>query len=246
MRGDLAAFVAALGGVLLSMLVYRLTPAGRAAGDQTGRGGSFVLGFWVRNWFYWLIRPVTRMSLALGLTPFFYNALAVVFGAASMAAFIVGELPGAGWMILASGLADVMDGEVARARGLADARGAFLDSTLDRYSEFLAFVGMAWFYRGTVTALLVLVALGGSLLVSYTRARGESVGVLCKLGVMQRAERMLLTGVGAIVDPAVAAAAGWPTGGLLAGIVALIAVGTVATSVYRTVWIARALSGRGS
>jgi len=105
---------------------------------------------------------------------------------------------------------------------------------------------MSWFYRGTVTALLVLVALGGSLLVSYTRARGESVGVLCKLGVMQRAERMLLTGVGAIVDPSVTAAAGWGRGTLLAVMVGLIAVGTVATSVYRTIWIARALSGRGS
>lgn len=246
MRGDLAVFVAVLAGALLSMLVYRFTVTGRSAGDQTGRGGSFVLGFWVRNWFYWGIRPLSRVSLALGLGPFFYNALAVVLGAGSLAAFVLGELPGAGWMILASGLADVMDGEMARGRGLADARGAFLDSTLDRYSEFLAFVGMAWFYRGTVTALLVLVALGGSLLVSYTRARGESVGVLCKLGVMQRAERMLLTGVGAILDPSVCAAAGWAAGRLLAGIIVLIAVGTVATSVYRTVWIARALSGRGS
>ena len=63
---------------------------------------------------------------------------------------------------------------------------------------------------------------------------------------MQRAERMLLTGVGAIVDPSVTAAGGWGRGTFLAVMIGLIAVGTVATSVYRTVWIARALSGRRS
>jgi CDP-diacylglycerol--glycerol-3-phosphate 3-phosphatidyltransferase len=90
----------------------------------------------------------------------------------------------------------------------------------------------------------VVVALGGSLLVSYTRARGESLGVLCKLGVMQRAERMLLLGLGSILDPALSARAGWNEGAIVAIVVAVIAVGTVWTSVYRTIWIARALKGR--
>ena len=79
---------------------------------------------------------------------------------------------------------------------------------------------------------------------SYTRARGESLGVLCKVGLMQRAERMILLGLGSILDPAVCARAGWAPGSLVAGVVGLIAVGTVWTSVYRTVWIARALRGR--
>ena len=148
-------------------------------------------------------------------------------------------------MVLLSGFADVMDGEIARAKGIADARGAFLDSTLDRFSEYFAFIGLAWFYRGDIVALLVVIALGGSLLVSYTRARGESVGVLCKFGVMQRAERMLLVGVGSIFDPALSAALGWQQGSILGWLIAVIAVGTVATSVYRTVWISNALKGKG-
>jgi CDP-diacylglycerol--glycerol-3-phosphate 3-phosphatidyltransferase len=245
MRSELLFFLGMVGFVLLTMVVYLFTAAGRRGADQTGRGGSFVLGFWVRNWFYWFIRPLTQGSLALGLSPFFYNALAVVFGLASLWLYATGHLASAGWMVLLSGFADVMDGEVARGQGVADARGAFLDSTLDRFAEFFAFIGMAWLFRDGVGALLVVLALGGSLLVSYTRARGESVGVLCKLGVMQRAERMLLMGLGSILDPSVSARFGWAEGTLLMWIVAVIAAGTVGTSVFRTFWIARELRGKG-
>jgi CDP-diacylglycerol--glycerol-3-phosphate 3-phosphatidyltransferase len=88
---------------------------------------------------------------------------------------------------------------------------------------------------------VVATALGGSLLVSYARARGESVGVVCKLGVMQRAERLLAIGLGGILDPAVTAAAGWEQGTLLFALLLLVAVGTVGTAAYRTAWIARRL-----
>lgn len=244
MRPELATISLAVGFAVVTMLVYRLTPAGRISADRTGRGGSFVLGFWIRNWFYWFIRPITALSISMALSPFVFNALAVLFGVAAMVAYALGHLPTAGWMVLLSGFADVIDGEVARGRNVADARGAFLDSTLDRFSEFFAFIGMAYFYRGEIGALLVVAALGGSLLVSYTRARGESVGVLCKLGIMQRAERMLLVGIGSIVDPWLSATFGWPEGRILEWIVGVIAVGTIATSVYRTVWISNALRDR--
>jgi CDP-diacylglycerol--glycerol-3-phosphate 3-phosphatidyltransferase len=94
--------------------------------------------------------------------------------------------------------------------------------------------------------IFVVAALGGSLLVSYTRARGESVGVLCKYGIMQRAERLILLGFGGILDSTVSAA--WATpwadargGALLVPVLGVIAVGTVGTAVFRTVWIARRL-----
>jgi hypothetical protein len=77
--------------------------------------------------------------------------------------------------------------------------------------------------------------------VSYTRARGESVGVLCKVGVMQRAERMLLLGIASILDPWVCASRGWSPGTVVAFSVAVIALGTLWTSIHRTIWIARAL-----
>ena len=244
MRPELAALGGVVAFAFASMLAYRVSGARSSAGDLTGRGGSFVLGFWVRNWFYWLIRPVTRASVAIGLTPLFYNLFAVACGVASMVAYGTGHFPLAGLMVFVSGIGDVMDGEVARATGVADSRGAFLDSTLDRFTEFFAFVGLAYYYAAGWMAVAIVAALGGSLLVSYTRARGESLGVLCKVGLMQRAERMILLGLGSILDPAVCAAFGWASGTLVAGVVVLIALGTVWTSAYRTVWIARALRGR--
>jgi len=229
---------------LLTMVVYRARFAGRSAGDITGRGGSFVLGFWVRNWFYWLIRPVTQISVRLRLSPFFYNLVAVACGLGSGYAYATGHFPVAGWLVLLSGLADVFDGEVARATNVADARGAFLDSTLDRFSEFFAFVGLAYYFTGGWQAVTIVAALGGSMLVSYTRARGESVGVLCKVGVMQRAERMLLLGLASILDPWLSDAINRDLGTIVSYAIAVIAAGTVWTSVHRTIWIARALKGK--
>ena len=237
-----------LGGVLvfalITMAAYRTSAAGRVVEDRTGRGGSFVLGFWVRNWFYWLIRPVTRASVALGIPPLFYNLLVVASGIGAAIAYATGHFPIAGWLVYGSGVADVFDGEVARATKCADARGAFLDSTLDRFSEFFAFVGLAYYFASGWQAVAIVVALGGSLLVSYTRARGESVGVLCKVGVMQRAERMLVLGMASILDPWLSDVFSREPGTIVAYAVALIALGTMWTSVHRTVWIARALKGK--
>ena len=105
-------------------------------------------------------------------------------------------------------------------------------------------MGLAVAFRASGPALAILTAaLGGSLLVSYARARGESQGVLCTLGVMQRAERLLLVGFGAILDGGGSALAGRGPGAFLLGVLALTAAGTVATAVFRTVWIARRLPG---
>jgi CDP-diacylglycerol--glycerol-3-phosphate 3-phosphatidyltransferase len=178
----------------------------------------------------------------MGLSPTAFNLLGVAFGVASGVAFAVGQLGLGGWAVLLGGIADVIDGRIARAQGVAGPRGAFLDSTLDRFAEVGAFVGLAVYFQASTPALVAVASgLGGSLLVSYARARGESVGVVCKVGVMQRAERLLLLGLGGILDPMVAAASGWNEGTLLLLLLVLIAVGTIGTAVYRTIWIAERL-----
>jgi len=238
---DVLIFLGILAFALATMPVYVLTGAHRRedALESKARGG-FVLGSFTREWFYWFIRPVEAASLALGLSPLFYNLAGVVVASAGGVAFATGHLALGGWGVLLGGAADVLDGRIARARGLADDRGAFLDSTLDRFAEVGAFVGLGAFYAGDpVAAAVVAAALGGSLLVSYARARGESLGVVCKGGVMQRAERLLLVGFGGLLDPAFQGWFGWAPGRLLIGILGLVALGTLGTAVYRTVWIAR-------
>lgn len=244
MRGDLVFLTTVLAIVLATMPVYALL-RDRSAVDplESSNRGTFVLGPFIRSWFYWLIGPTVRTSLRLGISPTALNLTGAVLGAASGTAFAFHHPVLGGWLILLGGTADVLDGRVARGLGVASPRGAFLDSTLDRFAEVGVFAGLAvYFHPHPLMTLAVALALGGSLLVSYTRARGESQGVVCKVGVMQRAERLLLLGFAALLDPGVAGWIGQPPGTLLAFVVGLIAVGTVGTAIYRTVWITARLS----
>jgi len=246
---ELGILLRALAFALITIPIYavrrrQLGPDPLASEDR----GTFVLGSFLRDWFYWFLGPVVRLSLAIGLGPLFWNLAGVAFGTAAGVAFALGRPAVAGWCVLLGGVADILDGRIARYRGMASRRGAFLDSTLDRFAEFGAFVGLAVRFAGAPWVIvLVVAALGGSLLVSYARARGESVGVLCKYGIMQRAERLILLGFGGILDSTVTGAwsgAPWTDAGggaLLVPVLAVIAVGTVGTAVFRTVWIARRL-----
>ncbi len=242
MSTELLVFLGVLGLALASMPVYGATAARRSDPLDVAQRGSFVLGGFVRSWFYWFVGPVERVAIAARLSPTAFNFLGVAFGAAAGWAFATGHLALGGWGVLLGGVADVLDGRIARALGVEGPRGAFLDSTLDRFAEVGAFVGLAVYFQASTPALVVVATgLGGSLLVSYARARGESVGVVCKVGVMQRAERLLAVGLGGILDRSVTAAAGWGEGTLLLALLVLVAVGTVGTAAYRTVWIARRL-----
>ena len=244
MRTDMAVLVGIVALALATMPVYAVGARRRPDPHEIADRGGFVLGGFVRSWFYWFVGPIERGALALGLSPTAFNVLGVLCGVAAGLCFADQRVNLGGWLVLAGGAADVLDGRIARARGMANETGAFLDSTLDRFAEVGAFVGLAVLFRESALELAVVVtAMGGSLLVSYARARGESLGVVANVGVMQRAERLLLVGFGGVVDPAVTSAAGWAPGTLLFGLIALVAAGTVGTAVYRTVWITRRLDG---
>jgi phosphatidylglycerophosphate synthase len=243
MRSDLIFLLSILGLSFASMGIFAVRRDPTAADPlESAHRGTFVLGSFVRSWFYWVVGPVVRSAVRMGLSPTALNILGAVFGAASGTAFALGRPVLAGWLIFLGGIADILDGRVARSMGIGSPRGAFLDSSLDRFAEVGVFAGLAVFFHGQpLAALAVATGLGGSLLVSYTRARGESQGVVCKVGVMQRAERLLLLGFAGLLDPAVADWTGGAPGALLALVLALIAVGTVGTAIYRTLWIAKRL-----
>jgi len=112
----------------------------------------------------------------------------------------------AGALILLGGLFDLFDGTVARRTGLASPFGAFYDSTLDRLSEIIVYIGLLSLYNDyradandVVMIYVVLLAMAGSLMISYTRARAEALGIDCTVGIMQRAERVLLIGAAALL-----------------------------------------------
>lgn len=116
------------------------------------------------------------------------------------------EVRTAGALILVGGLFDLFDGTVARRTGLASPFGAFYDSTLDRLSEIVVYLGLLSLYNdyrlelGDVGMIyVVMLAMAGSLMISYTRARAEALGIECSIGLMQRAERVLLIGFAAVL-----------------------------------------------
>ncbi len=231
---------------LATMPIYARTRRGRPMdADVARRSTSVLLGYWVRDWVMWAIGPLERALVRARVSPDVFNYLGVLFGACAGVAFAMNALALAGWMILLGGLADIFDGRIARARGLTNSYGAFMDSTLDRFAEVFAFVGVAWFLSGSRFGVAVSVlAVSASLLVSYTRARGEAVGVSGTGGVMQRAERLVILALAALFDAAVTSRWQWAPGTLLTAAVTLIAVGALGTAVYRTYAIARTLAAR--
>ena len=240
MSWSLASLSTVLALLFLSMAVYGLRGRRRDA-DAESKNAQFLggLGDFILHWFLWLVAPAATLSIRLGLTPDFYNFAGLALGAVAGVAVALGQLEIGGWALVLSGVCDILDGRIARAMGVTSRYGAFIDSLLDRFIELFFFVGFAYLVRytghGAVAATL---AVGCSILVSYARAMGESLGVDCTGGLMQRGERLALLCLGCLADRAASAALGQPTGTLLTGVAYLIGVASLLTAVHRTVWIA--------
>lgn len=231
---------------VLTMPLYGILSRNRPIdADVARRPTTFLLGYWVRDWLMWLISPVERLLVAWRVSPDFFNYFGAAMGLAAGIAYGRDELAVGGWFVLLGGLADILDGRIARARGIASDYGEFLDSMLDRFAEMFAFMGVAVYFESRWWAMLAtILALGASLMVSYARAKGGEVGVDCKGGVMQRAERLVLLALASLLDSVVTGWLGWRPGVLLLAAVVVIGVGSLGTAVYRTVFIARALRAR--
>ena len=193
---------------------------------------------------YRIIHPIVGWLIRWRIHP---NAISTFgFAVTLLAGFLFHQdhVRYAGLMVLLGGIVDIFDGRVARESGLESKFGAFYDSTLDRMSEVVVFVGLASLYntiRGGVEDVamvyVILFALGGSLLVSYTRARAEGLGLDCNVGLMQRAERVVLLGLGSALF-------GLAWNGLALDLIIItVAVLTNLTAIQRIVWVYRHAKG---
>jgi CDP-diacylglycerol---glycerol-3-phosphate 3-phosphatidyltransferase len=237
------ALVSALGLAAASMLVYALR-GGETDADARRKGATFFLGAgdFLLHWFMWLLFPLERLALRLHLRPDFFNFAGLALGALSGALIAFGRLELGGVGILLGGVCDILDGRLARRMNVDSPYGKFIDSTLDRFVEVFALLGFVFYLRAfPYGALLASAALSGSLLVSYARARGEVVGVLCREGLMQRGERVALLCLACFVDRPLSARLGRPEGFLSLWVLGVIAAASLGTAAYRTAWIARRL-----
>jgi CDP-diacylglycerol---glycerol-3-phosphate 3-phosphatidyltransferase len=185
----------------------------------------------------WVRRHAEALMSALRRLPVTPNQITVIgtaltFIAAVLTAF--GQLRWGGVVLAFAGTFDILDGALARSTGRSYAYGAFLDSTLDRYSEGAMYLGLIAYFvsaGGPLQRWLILAtgaALAGSFLVSYVRARAQSLGFTCESGLFARPERIVVTVVGLIFG-----------GVVLTAVVALLAVLTNLTALQRIreVWL---------
>jgi CDP-diacylglycerol--glycerol-3-phosphate 3-phosphatidyltransferase len=199
----------------------------------------------VKDGFVRLTGPIVRALVRGHVRPNTITTIGALVVIGSAVAYGISAVRLGGFLLLFSGLFDILDGQVARQGGKSSTFGAFYDSSLDRVGESALFAGIALhFLRGglapgqvTLGVMLAMAALSSSLLVSYTRARAEGLGIECKVGIAARAERILVLGA-----PTLFFGAG-PGGRLLLWIVAVLALATAVTVVQRIVHVAGVAAG---
>ncbi len=177
-----------------------------------------------RDWIAAPLRHIAGWLAATGISP---NALTLIgFVLTACVALILasGALFWGGLLLILAALFDTLDGALARQTGKTSIFGAFLDSTVDRYSEAITLIALIYFYSaqpdGRLPVMLLAFTLVGSLMVSYARARAEAVGIECKEGFFQRTERIIVLIVGLVT--------GW-----MLPVLWILAIFTNATAVQR-------------
>jgi len=198
----------------------------------------------LRGFAYRTLDPITDWMVAHRVHPNLLTTIGffVTVGAGIM--FSGHHVRTAGFLVLLGGVFDIFDGRVARLSGLGSKFGAFYDSTLDRISEVVVFLGLLSLYNDYRLELhdvgmiyLIMLAMAGSQMISYTRARAEALGLDCRVGLMPRAERIVLIGVSAL-------AFGESHNGLVLKIVIVaLAILTNLTAFQRIAWVYK--HGRG-
>ena len=210
-----------------------------------------------------VLDPLAGALARIGVQADHLSALGLVLSLGAAAAFFEGWFRRGSILMMAAGLCDLLDGQLARRRGVRSRFGAFIDSTLDRVAEGIVLTGLAGFYisnlvelsldpllvaeqvsRGleprtwAAVALTAIVALVGSFMVSYTRARAEGLGVPCKVGWFERPERLLLLIVAGLFG----------VGPVMPGALILLAILSFATAAQRVVhvWKNTRAAGRDS
>jgi len=147
-----------------------------------------------------LDKPLAPLAKYIPLSPNAISIAGLIITAA--AAFVIPyDLLTGGVLVAIGGLFDILDGFVARATGKRSSFGAFLDSTLDRYSDSLLIIGVSWYFYAAndITGVVISAcALVGALVTSYARARAEGLGIECNVGILERPERVVIIAAGCV------------------------------------------------
>jgi CDP-diacylglycerol--glycerol-3-phosphate 3-phosphatidyltransferase len=191
--------------------------------------GLYQTREWVRAVLEKGASPLARLLARLKISPNQVSAAGFALNVVAAFCITTNDLVLAGVIYIFAGCLDLMDGTLARVTGQATKFGAFFDSTVDRISEGVVFAAITYRFAidgQSLLAAVVVLALLGSLLVSYVRARAEGLGGKCKVGLLTRAERVILLTLGLLF-------------GLLAQIIVVLAVLTAVTVAQRIYYVAK-------
>jgi CDP-diacylglycerol--glycerol-3-phosphate 3-phosphatidyltransferase len=151
---------------------------------------------------YYVLLPVARLAVATKVSPNVSSWMCLTVGLGAGIAAALDAIPLAGGLLIVSAVFDMLDGMLARSRGTASEAGEILDAAVDRYTEFVFLAGLCLYYRQQWWALLlVLAALVGSMLVSYSQAKAEAIHADVPRAWMRRPERAVYLGGAAFLSP---------------------------------------------
>jgi len=207
--------------------------------------GSRLLGPSVRAWYFTNLDPFEELFERWGVSPSAITIAQLIGSVVCAIAFACGLIYTAGFLVLASGTLDIIDGRLARRTGGASDAGAYLDSVVDRYCEFIVFLGLMVYFESGWMVWAILFGMLGGMMVSYTRARAEGLGQDCSVGMLQRPERIVILGFASIFS----SVATHMFGGdqlLLKLVIVLLAVFTNITALQRFFHVHRGLRERGA
>ncbi|MFQ6000540.1 MAG: CDP-alcohol phosphatidyltransferase family protein [Anaerolineae bacterium] len=153
-----------------------------------------MISKWARGWTEKIVTALVRPLHRVGVPPDLLTIMGLVttLGAAGLLAFGYQRLGGV--VIIPASILDALDGALARLGGKTTPYGAFLDSTLDRWGEIALYLGLLYYYSqraARMETILIYLTIAGSLMVSYTRARAEGLGIECRVGLFTRLERLI-------------------------------------------------------
>lgn len=179
------------------------------------------------------VSPVVSFLMALNIHPNVVTMSSLVLAIIAFFFYKSGIFWAGGIFLFLCGIFDSFDGEIARRRNMISKLGSFLDSTVDRVNEFIIYFGLYFYYYNRVTFVQfwILVAIFGSMMVSYTRARAEGLGISPRVGLFERFTRIVLLVIGSVLGPR-----------FMPYIIIILAIGTLQTTLQRIIFVKRSSS----
>jgi CDP-diacylglycerol--glycerol-3-phosphate 3-phosphatidyltransferase len=224
-----------LGLMLLALAVFLIRqPDFEQAASR--KSGSVLLPTTLIRYAYWLADTVVTPLGRLGVRPNHVTLFSLAFSAAAAGLVVYGHFMSAAWVLFGAMTCDLLDGLLARSLDMQTSSGAFFDSFCDRAAEGIVFAGLVYLGRDGLLFAASFWALIASYMVSYARGRGEGLGVDCKVGLMQRPERLFVLFLTLLAAPLIAlgtGSAGISEGTVVLAGVTLIAVLSTVTALQR-------------